>query len=61
MCFWRQDDQIPDDAPPQFTLDTASALKPYFERIRESPPNTGGHRFDDGLHYLKTGLRQPEP
>jgi hypothetical protein len=42
MYFWRQDDGIPDDAPPQFTIDATHELKPYLERSGLTPQETRG-------------------
>ena len=45
MCFWRHDGTAPDDAPPQFTIDAARELKPYFEEFRLSPERIGREAF----------------
>ena len=42
MYFWRQDNGIQEEAPPQFTIDATRELKPYFERSSLSPEKTSG-------------------
>ena len=42
MYFWRQDDPKPTEEPPQFTMDAAHELKPYFEKFKQAPEETGG-------------------
>jgi hypothetical protein len=46
MYFWRQDDPIPNEELPQFTMDASDELKPYFERFKQTPEKTGGQALD---------------
>jgi hypothetical protein len=46
MYFWRQDDPTPDEEPPQFTLDAAHELQPYFERFNQTPESTSGQALE---------------
>jgi hypothetical protein len=46
MYFWRQEDLTPKEEPPQFTLDAVRELKPYFERFKQTPEQTGGHALE---------------
>jgi len=48
MYFWRQGASIPDDAPPQFTLDSSAAVKPFFESSEQSPDKISG----EGLWWI---------
>ena len=48
MYFWRQDNSVPDDAPPHFILDGTAELKPYFEGLGQSPENIRG----EGLWWI---------
>lgn len=46
MYFWRQEDPRPSEEPPQFTLDAAKELKPYFEKFGQTPQKTGGQALE---------------
>jgi hypothetical protein len=46
MYFWRQEDPASNEEPPQFTLDAAHELKPYFERFKQAPDKTGGRALE---------------
>lgn len=46
MYFWRQEDPLPKEEPPQFTLDAAHELKPYFERFQQTPERAGGQALE---------------
>lgn len=46
MYFWRQDDPRPNEEPPQFTMDAANELRPYFEKFKQSPEATGGQALE---------------
>ncbi len=42
MYFWRQNDSVPREEPPQFTMDATRELKPYFEKFKQTSEKTGG-------------------
>lgn len=48
MYFWRQSASLPDDAPPQFTLDASAAVKPFFGSSRRLPERISG----EGLWWI---------
>ena len=46
MYFWRQDDEMPIEETPQFTMDATYELRPYFEKFKQSPEKTGGQALE---------------
>lgn len=46
MYFWRQDELSPGEDPPQFTMDSANELRPYFERFKQSPEKTSSQALE---------------
>jgi hypothetical protein len=46
MYFWRQDDPSPKEEPPQFTMDAAKELKPYFDKFGQTPEKTSGQALE---------------
>lgn len=46
MYFWRQEEPSLNEEPPQFTLDAASELKPYFEKFGQTPEKTSGQALE---------------
>lgn len=46
MYGWRQEDSTPNEVLPQFTIDAARALAPYFERFHQDPGNISPRGFE---------------
>jgi hypothetical protein len=46
MYFWRQDDILSTEEPPQFTLDATKELRPYFEKFGQTPQKTSGQALE---------------
>jgi hypothetical protein len=46
MYFWRHEDHAPKEEPPQFTLDAAHELKPYFDRFQQTPEKIGSQALE---------------
>jgi hypothetical protein len=46
MYFWQHGDSTLKEELPHFTLDATHELKPYFEKSRQTPENTGGQALD---------------
>lgn len=60
LYFWRQDDSIPDDDPPHFTLDAASELKSYFERFNQTREKVSDESLVLILFYWLVDLAWPQ-
>jgi hypothetical protein len=41
MYFWKQDQHQTVDEPPEFTLDSTQALKPYLDKLDKTPQAIG--------------------
>jgi hypothetical protein len=46
MYFWRQDEPLQREEPPQFTLDATKELKSYFEKSGLTPTKTSGQALE---------------
>ena len=46
MYFWRQDDSDGKEELPQFTIEAASELKPYFEKFKQTPEKATGSALE---------------
>jgi hypothetical protein len=46
MYFWRQEGVSLTEEPPQFTIDAAKELKPYFEKFGQTPEKTSGQALE---------------
>jgi hypothetical protein len=60
MYFWRQDDPDKMDEPPQFTIDTAAELKPYFDRFKQSPETASRSVLESVLFTWLLDLTQTD-
>lgn len=59
MYFWRQDDSVPEDDPPRFTLDAAGELRPYFERFNQTREKVSEQSLVLILFYWLVDLAGP--
>jgi len=46
MHFWNQADSDLAELAPQFTMDATSELRPYFEKLGQTPGRLGGPAFE---------------
>ncbi|HXP84386.1 MAG TPA: hypothetical protein VN841_06680 [Bryobacteraceae bacterium] len=46
MYFWRQDDLGPKEEPPQFTMDATKELKPYLDKLGQTPEKISGQTLE---------------
>jgi hypothetical protein len=46
MYFWRQQDPVSKEEPPQYTLDATHELKPYFDRFKQTPEKARGQALE---------------
>jgi hypothetical protein len=46
MYGWRQQNLLPIDAPPHFTVDAQQALQPYFTKLKQDPDKIGPRAFE---------------
>ena len=44
--FWQQNDADGKEELPQFTIDAASELKPYFDRFKQTPEKATGSALE---------------
>lgn len=55
MYFWGQ---AAKEESPDFTMDATRALKPYFDRFKQTPEKTGGHALELILFSWMVDLTQ---
>lgn len=46
MYGWRQEDLLPSDVLPEFTVDAQKALAPYFAKLNQDPVNISPRAFE---------------
>jgi hypothetical protein len=58
MYFWRQNDADGKEELPQFTIDAATELKPYFEKFKQTPEKATGSALEMILFTWLVDLSQ---
>ena len=53
---WTQENLVPLDAPPQFTVDAQKALAPYFSRLGQNPAQISPAAFELLVHTWLTDM-----
>ncbi len=46
MYLWRQEHPNPAEVPPEFTIDAAKVLQPYFQKLHQEPSKIGPEAFE---------------
>jgi hypothetical protein len=58
LYFWRQNDSEPNEEPPQFTMDAATELKPYFDKFKQTAEKISGQALELILYSWLVGLAE---
>jgi hypothetical protein len=46
MYLWKQEGPNPAEVPPEFTIDAAKVLQPYFQNLHQDPSKIGPEAFE---------------
>ena len=46
MYLWKQERPNPAEVPPEFTIDAAKVLQPYFQKLHQEPSKIGPEAFE---------------
>jgi hypothetical protein len=46
MYLWKQERFNPSETPPEFTIDAATVLEPYFQRLHQAPSKISPEAFE---------------
>jgi hypothetical protein len=46
MYLWKQEHPNPAEVPPEFTIDAATVLQPYFQKLHQEPSKIGPEAFE---------------